>query len=105
MLFRSDVAKILLFLLENYDDPEPINIGDTEEYSIKEIVDLLCELLEYDGKIFWNTDKPSGQYRKPSSNEKLIDFGWQKQQYTPLKEGLKKTCEWFKITYPNIRGI
>ena len=103
--YSEDIAKILLFLLDNYDQPEPINIGNTEEYSIKEVTDTLCELLEYDGRIFWNATKPSGQHRKPSSNQKLINLGWKEQNYTPLKQGLKKTCEWFKITYPNIRGI
>ena len=103
--YSEDIAKILLFLLDNYDEPEPINIGNTEEYSIKEVTDTLCELLEYDGRIFWNITKPLGQHRKPSSNQKLINLGWKEQSYTPLKQGLKKTCEWFKITYPNIRGI
>lgn len=103
--YSEDIAKILLFLLDNYDEPEPINIGNIEEYSIKEVTDTLCELLEYDGRIFWNVIKPSGQHRKPSSNQKLINLGWKEQNYTPLKQGLKKTCEWFKITYPNIRGI
>lgn len=103
--YSLDIAKILLFLLENYDEPEPINIGNTEEYSIKEVVKILCELLEYDGKIKWNTDKPNGQFRKPSSNKKLLDLGWKKEDYIPLKDGLKKTCEWFKINYPNVRGV
>jgi GDP-L-fucose synthase len=103
--YSLDIAKILIFLLENYDEPEPINIGNTEEYSIKQIVELLCELLQYEGKIFWNISKPNGQHRKPSSNKKLLDLGWKKENYTSLKEGLKKTCDWFIINYPNIRGI
>lgn len=103
--YSLDIAKILLFLLENYNEPEPINIGNTDEYSIKEAVKILCELLEYDGKIVWNTSKPNGQFKKPSSNKKLLDLGWKKENYTSFKEGLKNTCEWFKINYPNVRGI
>ena len=103
--YSEDIAKILVFLLENYDEPEPINIGNTQEYSIKEVVQLLCELLNYNGKINWNINKPNGQYRKPSSNKKLLDLGWKKENYTSLKEGLKKTCDWFIINYPNVRGI
>lgn len=103
--YSLDIAKILLFILENYDEAEPINIGNTEEYSIKEVIQMLCELLEYDGKITWNMTKPNGQLRKPSRNKKLLDLGWKKEDYTSLKEGLKKTCEWFKINYPNVRGI
>jgi GDP-L-fucose synthase len=103
--YSEDIAKILLFLLENYNRPEPINIGNTEEYSIKEVIEIVCEILEYDGKIFWNLSKPDGQHRKPSSNKKLIELGWNEKDYTPLKEGLKKTCNWFKINYPNVRGV
>ena len=91
--------------MKNYDEPEPINIGNTEEYSIKEVTEMICEILEYDGKIEWQVDQPKGQHRKPSSNQRLLDLGWKKENYTPLKEGLKKTCNWFIINYPNVRGI
>ena len=103
--YSEDIAKILLFLLDNYDEPSPINIGNTDEYSIKEVVEMVCDIMAYDGQIQWQTDQPSGQYRKPSSNQKLLNLGWKKEDYTPLKEGLKKTCEWFIINYPNVRGI
>lgn len=103
--YSLDIAKILIFLLDNYNEPEPINIGNPIENSIKEVVKILCDLLEYDGKIEWNINKPLGQLKKPSSNKKLLDLGWEESDYTPLKEGLKNTCEWFKINYPNVRGI
>ena len=103
--YSQDVAKILLFLLEEYDGEHPINIGNTEEHSIKHIVSMLCEFLEYDGKIVWNTKKPSGQFRKPSSNKRLLDLGWKSSNYTSAKEGLIKTCLWFKKNYPNVRGL
>ena len=103
--YSEDIAKILLFLLENYNEPEPINIGNTEEYSIREVSEMICNQLGYDGDILWQTDKPSGQHRKPSSNEKLLNLGWKKENYTSLENGLKKTCEWFKINYPNVRGV
>ena len=103
--YSQDIVRILLFLLDNYNEPEPVNIGNTEEKSIKEVVAIICDILEYTGEIVWNTDMPTGQHRKPSSNKKLLDLGWEQQWYTPLEEGLKKTCEWFKINYPNVRGV
>jgi len=102
--YSADIAEIIFFLLENYDEPYPINIGNTEEYSIKEVVEILCRLLDYQGEIVWNTDKPMGQHRKPSNNQKLLDLGWDRNNYTSLEEGLKNTCEWFIMNYPNIRG-
>mgnify|MGYP003635612606 CR=1 FL=1 len=103
--YSGDIAKILLFLLENYNQPEPINIGNTDEHSIKEVVEIICKQLDYSGEVVWQTDKPSGQHRKPSSNQKLLDLGWKKEDYISLEEGLKKTCEWFIMTYPNVRGV
>jgi len=89
----------------SFDDTDPINIDNTEEYSIKEVVSLLCEYLEYDGKITWNTNKPSGQYRKPSDNSKFIELGWKQKNYTDLKKDLTETYKWVIINYPNMRGI
>jgi GDP-L-fucose synthase len=103
--YSGDIAEILMFLLGEYNGEEPINIGHTEETSIKTLVTMLCEYLEYKGEIVWNTSKPAGQLRKPSSNKRLIQMGWDKTSYLDLKKGLKNTCEWFKINYPNnIRG-
>jgi GDP-L-fucose synthase len=103
--YSEDIVKILLFLLENYNDPEPINIGNTEEYSIRQVVETICSILEYDGEIRWNAQMPSGQHRKPSSNQKLLDLGWDKKWYTSLEKGLTKTCEWVILKYPDIRGV
>ena len=103
--YSEDVAQILLFLMENYNEPEPINIGNTHEYSIKEVVEIICKTLKYEGKIEWQTSEPLGQHRKPSSNRKLLSLGWKKSDYTPLEKGIKKTCDWFIMNYPNVRGV
>ena len=103
--YSEDIVKILTFLLENYDEPEPVNIGNTEEYSIKQVVEMICSILEYDGEVRWNTQMPSGQHRKPSSNQKLLDLGWDKKWYTSLEKGLTKTCKWVMLKYPDIRGV
>ena len=103
--YSGDIAKIILFLLENYNEPSPINIGNTKEYSIKESVEIICKYLNYHGKILWQSEEPSGQHRKPSCNNKLLELGWKREWYTPFNEGIQKTCDWFIKTYPNIRGI
>ncbi len=104
--FSIDIAKILLFLLENYSGMEPCNIGSTGESSIREIAKIICNNLDYDyNKIVWDDSKPSGQYRKPSSNDKLMRLGWPQENYTSLEEGLQTVCEWFQKNYPEVRGI
>ena len=66
---------------------------------------MICSIMEYDGKILWDTAMPAGQYRKPSSNQKLLDLGWKKEWYTSLQKGLTKTCKWVILKYPSIRGV
>jgi GDP-L-fucose synthase len=101
--YSRDITKILLFLLETYDDPGPINIGSTGEVSIMEVANAIVKIIGYKGEIVWDDSMPSGQNRKPSCNKKLVSLGW--SEYTNFYEGLSKTCAWFKENYPNIRGL
>jgi|TARA_R110002060_G_scaffold68228_6_gene76944 GDP-L-fucose synthase len=103
--YAPDLSRILLHLLNEYNDPEPVNIGIAEERSIASVVDLVCKNLEYNGLVSWDESKPAGQYRKPSSNGKLISTGWDPSSYTAFEIGLKKTCDWFIENYPNVRGM
>lgn len=103
--YSEDIARTTLFCLENYDESTPINIGNTEEYLLKDVITMLTKQLNYTGEIVFDTTKPKGQVRKPSSNKKLLDLGWKKEWYTSLEKGLKNTCEWFTKNYPNVRGI
>tara|TARA_Y100001963_G_scaffold159287_1_gene262329 strand:- start:10119 stop:11048 length:930 start_codon:yes stop_codon:yes gene_type:complete len=102
--YSVDLAKILLFLLEHYDEPAPINVGNTGEHSIKEVVGLIAQIMKFEGNIQWDTTKPAGQYRKPSDNSKLLELGWDPANYTDFEEALQKSCQWFIDTYPNLRG-
>ena len=102
--YADDMANILIFLLDKYSGELPINIGNTGEISIKNVVEIICDILEYHGPVVWDDEKPDGQHRKPSCNKKLISLGWKKEDYTPLKDGLRWTCKWFVDNYPNIRG-
>lgn len=103
--YSKDIARALIYVLENYSSEEPINIGMTEERSISSVVDLVCDYLGYNGEINWDKSKPSGQFKKPSSNNKLINLGWDKSLYTAFEVGMKNTCDWFINNYPRIRGF
>ena len=103
--YSKDLAKILLFLLEKYDRIEPINVGSTSEYSIKDIAMTIADILDYQGNIVWDTSKPKGQMRKPSDNSKLLNMGWSKEDYSYFRTSLEKTCQWFLDNYPNVRGV
>ncbi len=102
----SDIARGVLFLLWTAGTTHPmVNIGGTHEYSIKEVAEKIAKYLDFQGKIVWDTSMPAGQHRKPSSNKKFLDLGFNPDSYTHLDAGLEQTCEWFKNQYPYVRGI
>lgn len=101
-IYSEDVAKLTEWALENYTDPEPLIFSTSEEISIKNLVEMVVELLNFKGKLIWLSDKPDGQFRKPSDNSKIKEL-MPSFQFTPVYEGLKKTIEWFEANYPNVR--
>jgi len=103
--YSSDVADALMFVMRNYDDATPINIGCTGEISIKNVAELIARNMNYGGEIVWDVSMPKGQLRKPSSNGRFLDLGWDDSFYTPFKTGLSRTCTWFEKNYPNVRGV
>lgn len=103
--YAEDIARVILYCLANYDDDMPINIGNTQEYCLRDVIKMIKKELDYKGKTIYNLAKPKGQIRKPSSNKKLLGLGWKEEDYTPLREGIRKTCEWFVGNYPNVRGV
>lgn len=92
-LFSDDLADGLIFLMNNYDDPDIINIGPQREVSIKELSELICKLVGYEGEIFWDTLKPNGTPRRALDTSKMDSLGWKAQ--TSLEDGLKITIDWF----------
>ncbi len=101
-IFSQDVAKLTEWVLENYNENEPIILSTSEEISIKEIVDIIVELMNFKGNVVWNVDKPDGQFRKPSDNSKIKSY-LPNFKFTPLYEGLKYTIEYFEKNYNIIR--
>ena len=102
--YSSDIAKALLFLLQNYEDQSPINIGTTREVSIKKVSEIISKEIGFTGNVIWDTSKPEGQLKKPSSNQKFLDI-CPNFCYTDLECGLKDTISWLKNNYPNVRGL
>ena len=102
--YADDIAEILMWMLDNYDDPNPINIGGTKEYSILDLANTIIKEMDYKGRIVWDTSMPKGQHRKPSNNEAIKKL-FPSFEYTSLEDGIHKTCKWFNETYPNVRGV
>lgn len=102
--FARDAAEIILWLAENYNGEEPVNIGNPEQISIMALAQMIAAEVGYKGGSNFDRSKPDGQYEKPSSNKKLRDLGCN-FQYTPLREGLRETIKSFQDRYPNVRGV
>ena len=102
--FSEDAAKIIWWCAENYNEPDPINIGNTEEITIGDVAREIGRIMGFKGQIKFDTSKPEGQFRKPTSNKKLRELGCN-IKYTTLTAGLESSIESFVKNYPNVRGI
>jgi GDP-L-fucose synthase len=92
-LHVDDLARACLFLLENYDEPEPINVGVGEDLSIRELAELVAGVVGYEGSIEFDTTKPDGTPRKLLDVSKLYDLGWRPE--IDLRKGLAATYTWY----------
>lgn len=92
-LHVKDAVRGILMLAEKYDCPEPINLGSGQEVRISALVYMMQELLNYKGKITWDTSKPDGQPRRGLRIWKIQELGWKPE--INLKEGLKDTINWY----------
>lgn len=101
-IYSKDVAKLSEWALDNYNDPEPIIFSNSNEISIKDLVDLLVNEFSFKGKVIFDKTKPDGQFRKPSDNSKLKSY-LPNFEFTPIESGLKKTITWFVENYENTR--
>lgn len=93
-LYVDDFADACLFLMNNYDKSEPINVGYGEDISIKELAFMIKEVTEFEGELFFDETKPDGMPRKLLDVTKMNALGWRPK--TNLKRGLEKTYEWFR---------
>tara|TARA_R100000734_G_C3315924_1_gene108150 strand:+ start:1550 stop:2458 length:909 start_codon:yes stop_codon:yes gene_type:complete len=101
-IYSKDVGELTTWALKNYDESEPIILSTSHEISIRDLVDLIVSGFNYKGKVIFDTDKPDGQYRKPSDNSKLRkylpDF-----EFTSIEQGIQETIEWFVENYEGAR--
>jgi GDP-L-fucose synthase len=92
-LHVDDLASACVLLLEKYDSPEIINIGCGEDVSIRELAELICDVVGFDGELAWDATKPDGTPRKLLDVTKVQALGW--KPTIPLRDGIAKAYEWF----------
>jgi GDP-L-fucose synthase len=89
----DDFARALTLVINKYDDEETINIGVGKDQTIREIAQIIKEVIGFNGEIVWDTSKPDGTPRKLLEISKLRTLGFEPE--FNLKEGVAKTYKWF----------
>jgi len=93
-LYVKDAAEAIVLATEKYNKPSPVNIGSGKEISIKNLVKLICQSLDFKGKVIWDKSKPNGQpKRKLDISKAQKEFGFKAKK--EFKEGLKETINWY----------
>ena len=96
-LYVDDMADACVFLMENYDGEQHVNIGTGEEVSIRELAETVKEVVGFDGELVFNTDMPDGTPRKLTTVDKLHGLGWKHK--VSLDKGIRLAYNWFLENY------
>ena len=90
----DDLADACVFLMQNYESPEIVNVGWGEDVSIRELAELIQGVVGYDGRIVFDTTKPDGTPRKLLDVSRLTAEGWKAR--IPLGQGVESTYRWYR---------
>jgi len=101
-LFSDDLADALVFLMRHYSEEGHVNVGVGTDITIREVAELMAEVIGYHGEFAFDTSKPDGAPRKLLDTGLLTGLGWRPQ--TSLRTGLEQTYRWFLDT-PHARGL
>ena len=101
-IYADDLARVIYGLLEKEELPLRIIVSGPKQYSIKEMVEKLVEIAEFDGNVVWDTTKPNGQHARPS-NLSLLYSLFPDFKFTNIDEALKLSYDWLVEHYPHVR--
>ncbi len=93
-LHVDDLASACMFLLENYDDDIALNVGCGKDVTIKELAELVAEIVGFQGDILWDHSKPDGTPRKLLDTTRINDLGWYPK--IELSTGIRDTYDWYQ---------
>ena len=96
-LYVDDMADACVFLMENYDGEQHVNIGTGEEVSIRKLAETVKEVVGFDGELVFNTEMPDGTPRKLTTVDKLHGLGWKHK--VSLDKGIRLAYNWFLENY------
>ena len=102
-LYSEDAARGIVMATQSYSNPEPVNLGTGYEVTIKDLVELICKLMEFKGELIWETDKPNGQPRRCLDTERAKNsFGFSAQ--IDFHQGLENTIAWYRHQQTSLKN-
>ena len=93
-IYSEDAARAMIFAVKN-EINEPLNVGSGQGISIKELVDTVISISDYNPNVVWDSSKPSGDKKRILNTKRLNDFGFAPE--INLRKGLKNTLDWYKL--------
>lgn len=94
-LYSEDAARGIVLATQRYSDPAPVNLGTSQEITIRDLVTLICDLMQFDGEIVWQTEQPNGQPRRCLDTHRAqAAFGFIAQ--IDFRQGLERTIAWYR---------
>ena len=102
-LHVDDLAEAALFLLENYDDDQTINVGVGEDVTVRELADIVADVVGYEGALVLDPSMPDGTPRKLLDVSRINALGWTAQ--IRLADGIRTTYEWYRRNLTTARGL
>jgi len=102
--YSQDMARAFMWCLDHYNNSQTLNIGSTEEHSVKETAYMIADIMGVErNRIQFDTSKPNGIYKKSTDNSRFLSLS--EFQYTPFQVGLEKTIEWFSRNYHQAEAV
>jgi len=103
-IYGTDLAYLILWVLYNYNEPEPIilSVDEADEVSIADVAIMIAKAMNFTGNIVFDTTKADGQYKKTASNAKLRTY-LPDYKFKSIKDGIQEACDWFTNHYDEAR--
>lgn len=98
----NDMADACVYLLENFDGPEQVNVGTGKDITIREVAETIARVAGFEGRTEWDASKPDGTDQKLMDVSKLAEAGWKAQ--ISLAEGIASTVAWYRDNVDTLRG-
>ena len=102
-LHVDDLADAAIYLMNNHNDPDIVNVGNGIEISIRDLAEKIKALVQYDGEIVWNVNYPNGTPRRVLDVTKIKSLGW--SDHTDLDKGLEDTIFWFNTVVDDNKRV